>query len=35
LQSDYEIELISGAGGTIKLKDEIKLSFDMTANRQD
>jgi polyisoprenoid-binding protein YceI len=34
LQSDYEIELISGAGGTIKLKDEIKLSFDMTANRQ-
>ena len=33
-QSDYEIKPVSAAGGTIKLKDELKLSFDITALRQ-
>jgi polyisoprenoid-binding protein YceI len=33
-QSDYEIRPVSAAGGTIKLKDELKLSFDISARRQ-
>jgi polyisoprenoid-binding protein YceI len=33
-QSDYEIRPVSAAGGTVKLKDEIKLSFDITALKQ-
>ena len=33
-QSDYEIKPVSAVGGTIKLKDELKLSFDITARRQ-
>lgn len=32
-QSDYYIEPVSAAGGTIKLKDELKLSFDITARK--
>lgn len=32
-QSDYEIKPVSAAGGTVKLKDEIKLSFEITARR--
>lgn len=32
-QSDYEIKPVSAAGGTVKLKDELKLSFDITARR--
>ena len=32
-QSDYEIMPVSAAGGTIKLKDELKLSFDITARK--
>ncbi len=32
--SDYEIRPVSAAGGTIKLKDELKLSFDITARKQ-
>lgn len=32
--SDYEIKPVSAAGGTVKLKDELKLSFDMTARKQ-
>jgi polyisoprenoid-binding protein YceI len=32
-QSDYEIKPVSAAGGTIKLKDELKLSFDITARK--
>src|SRR5271156_354224 len=28
-QSDYEIAPVSAAGGTVKLKDELKLSFDI------
>lgn len=30
-QSDYHIESVSVAGGTLKVKDELKLSFDITA----
>jgi polyisoprenoid-binding protein YceI len=33
-QGDYEIKPVSAAGGTVKLKDEIKLSFDITARKQ-
>jgi polyisoprenoid-binding protein YceI len=33
-QSDYEMRPVSAAGGTIKLKDELKLSFDITARKQ-
>ena len=31
--SDYDIKPVSAAGGTVKLKDEIKLSFDITARK--
>jgi polyisoprenoid-binding protein YceI len=30
-QSDYGIKPVSIAGGTLKLKDEIELSFDIVA----
>jgi polyisoprenoid-binding protein YceI len=33
-QSDYGIEPVSAVGGTIKLKDELKLSFDISARKQ-
>jgi polyisoprenoid-binding protein YceI len=33
-QSDYEIRPVSAVGGTIKLKDELKLSFDISARTQ-
>lgn len=33
-QSDYRIKLVSAVGGTIKLKDELKFSFDIVANRE-
>jgi polyisoprenoid-binding protein YceI len=33
-QSDYEIKPVSAGGGTVKLKDEIKLSFDIVARKQ-
>lgn len=32
-QSDYEIPPVSAAGGTVKLKDELKLSFDISARK--
>lgn len=32
-QSDYDIRPVSAAGGTVKLKDELKLSFDITARQ--
>jgi polyisoprenoid-binding protein YceI len=32
-QSDYQIRPVSAAGGTVKLKDELKLSFDITAHK--
>jgi polyisoprenoid-binding protein YceI len=31
--SDYDIKPVSAAGGTVKLKDELKLSFDLRARR--
>ncbi len=31
--SDYEIRPVSAAGGTVKLKDELKLSFDIAARK--
>lgn len=32
-QTDYRIKLVSAAGGTIKVKDELKFSFDIVANK--
>ena len=32
-QSDFGIKPVSAAGGTIKVKNELKLSFDLVANR--
>jgi polyisoprenoid-binding protein YceI len=34
-QSDYEIRPVSAVGGTIKLKDELKFSFDISAHKQE
>lgn len=34
-QSDYQIKPVSVAGGALKLKDELKFSFEMIANSQD
>lgn len=33
-QSDYEIQPVSAVGGTIKVKDELKFRFDISARRQ-
>ena len=33
-QTDYGIKLVSVAGGTLKVKNELKFSFDMKAQRQ-
>ena len=33
-QSDYDIRPVSAAAGTVKLKDELKLSFDIFAGKQ-
>ena len=35
LQSKYGIKPISFAGGTLKLKDELKFSFDIVARKQE
>jgi polyisoprenoid-binding protein YceI len=34
LQTDYDIELVSVAGGVLKVKDEVKFSFEIVAKRQ-
>jgi len=34
-QSDYEIKLASGLGGALKVKDEVKGSFNLVAGKQD
>ncbi|MGB9402341.1 MAG: YceI family protein [Candidatus Acidiferrales bacterium] len=34
-QTDYVIKLVSVAGGTLKVKDEVKISFDFTARKQE
>ena len=31
--SDYEIRPVSAAGGTVKLRDELKFSFDLRARK--
>jgi len=33
-QTDYGIKLVSVAGGTLKVKDEVKIAFDFTARKQ-
>ena len=33
-QTDYKIKLVSVAGGTLKLKDELKFSFDIAAQSE-
>jgi polyisoprenoid-binding protein YceI len=33
-QTDFGIKPVSAAGGTIKLKDELKFSFDIVAHKQ-
>jgi hypothetical protein len=33
LLSDYEIRPVSAVGGAVKLKDEIKLSFTISARK--
>lgn len=33
-QTDYGIKLVSVAGGTLKVKDEVKVTFDFTARKQ-
>jgi hypothetical protein len=35
LQSDYGIPLVSVAGGSLKLKDELKFTFDIVARKQE
>ena len=34
-QSDYDVKPISVAGGALKVKDELKFSFEMVARKQD
>jgi polyisoprenoid-binding protein YceI len=34
-QTDYEIKLVSVAGGALKLKDELKFSFEIVARREE
>lgn len=34
LQTNFGIKLVSVAGGTLKLKDELKFSFDIVARRE-
>jgi polyisoprenoid-binding protein YceI len=33
-QSDYDIKLVSAAGGAVKVKDELKLSFNIVARKE-
>jgi polyisoprenoid-binding protein YceI len=34
-QTDYGIKLVSVAGGALKVKDELKITFDLTARRKE
>ena len=34
-QSDYNIKPVSAIGGGLKVKDEVKFSFDIVARRQE
>jgi hypothetical protein len=33
-QSDYEIKPVSAVGGAVRVKDELKCSFDISARKQ-
>jgi len=33
-QTDYGIKLVSVAAGALKVKDEVKVTFDLTARKQ-
>jgi polyisoprenoid-binding protein YceI len=35
LQTDYGIQLVAVAGGTLKVKDELKFTFDVVARKQE
>ena len=35
LQSDYELRLVTIAGGALKVKDELKFSFNILARRKE
>jgi polyisoprenoid-binding protein YceI len=35
LQSDYGIKAMSFAGGTLRLRDEVKFNFSLVARKQD
>jgi YceI-like domain len=35
LQSDYDLKLASVAGGALKVKDEVKFSFNMLARKKE
>jgi len=34
LQTDYDIKLVSALGGALRVKDELKVSFDIVARKQ-
>jgi len=34
-QSEFGIKLVSVAGGMLKVKEDIKLTFDLVARKQD
>jgi hypothetical protein len=34
-QTDFNIKLVSVAGGALKLKDELKFSFEIVARKQE
>ena len=34
LQTDYDLKLASVAGGALKVKDELKFSFNILARRE-
>jgi polyisoprenoid-binding protein YceI len=34
-QTDYEIKLVSAVGGTLRVKNELKATFDIVARKQD
>ena len=34
-QSDYQIKPVSVAGGALKMKDELKFSFEMVARKKE
>jgi hypothetical protein len=35
LQTDYDLKLVNIAGGALKVKDELKFSFNMLARKKE